>query len=466
MSIIPTIRSVGAFSPKSISGLQLWFKADKGLYQDAAMTTPAVADSDPVGAWQDQSGNGKHATQATAGYRPFLKLNIQNGRQVLRFDGSDDQLSFTALSLTDFTAYIVYKLTSITGAGKAYIIAGTSKGIYGGGVGSGVDGYGAYDGTNTREAALEEANTWGVVCVSNAYCDRNAAEAIYHDTGTLTSLHLSRIGQYPTYAGDDFTGDIAEILVYNTQHDAATRWKIERYLAIRWGIKLLGMGYSLPAAGLGLVLTFDDGYANMYPGFRYMQTRGLVATSYIVSDWIGAAGYLTSSQLQTMGAAGWVMGVHGKDHTDWKTLTQAQIETQISTCAGVLTGLGLTAGVKHAAYPYGGTPDADMLAAMAAQGMYTGRTTTSDPSTDPSTVTHYDFGVALSVTNTTTLANMQDAVTNAMSASGYCVMLIHGLLYFSSAAWHTTYPIFEAFIDWIVAQNIPCATMVDLYALM
>jgi hypothetical protein len=45
------------------------------LFQDSAGTTPVTADGDPVGLMLDLSGNGFHATQATAGNRPVYKTD-------------------------------------------------------------------------------------------------------------------------------------------------------------------------------------------------------------------------------------------------------------------------------------------------------------------------------------------------------------------------------------------------------
>jgi hypothetical protein len=45
------------------------------LFQDSAGTTPVTADGDPVGLMLDKSGNGFHATQATAGNRPVYKTD-------------------------------------------------------------------------------------------------------------------------------------------------------------------------------------------------------------------------------------------------------------------------------------------------------------------------------------------------------------------------------------------------------
>src|SRR5580692_2641587 len=54
--------------PPAVSGLQLWLKADAGVYSDAGTTL--ATNGQTVQQWNDQSGNGRHATQATSGNRP------------------------------------------------------------------------------------------------------------------------------------------------------------------------------------------------------------------------------------------------------------------------------------------------------------------------------------------------------------------------------------------------------------
>ncbi len=103
-----------SFSPTDIAGLQLWLRADVGVFQDAALTTPATADSDPIGGWADQSGNSRHVTQSTASKRPTLKLAQQNGKPSLQFDNVDDGLVYPSFPLSDtgFSVFVVAKLTS------------------------------------------------------------------------------------------------------------------------------------------------------------------------------------------------------------------------------------------------------------------------------------------------------------------------------------------------------------------
>jgi hypothetical protein len=83
-----------SFSPRDIPSLKVWLKADVGTYQNSTMTIPAVIDADPVGGWADQSGNGNHLINAAATV-PQLKLNVINGKPVVRFDGANDFLRVT-----------------------------------------------------------------------------------------------------------------------------------------------------------------------------------------------------------------------------------------------------------------------------------------------------------------------------------------------------------------------------------
>jgi len=81
----------GVFTVPERGSLQLWLRGDKGLYSDAALTTPATADGTAIGGWMDQSGLLHNATQATAGNRPVLKLAGINGMPAVLFTAASSQ---------------------------------------------------------------------------------------------------------------------------------------------------------------------------------------------------------------------------------------------------------------------------------------------------------------------------------------------------------------------------------------
>ena len=80
---------------------QVWLKADDitGLNPNDALS----------GTWEDASGNGRHASQATPAYRPTY-LN-SGGIASLRFDGVDDYLDGMH-SYTARTVFVVYNVSS------------------------------------------------------------------------------------------------------------------------------------------------------------------------------------------------------------------------------------------------------------------------------------------------------------------------------------------------------------------
>ena len=75
------------FSPAALPGLGLWLDASAPgtLFQTSSLSSPSLTNTDPVGAWLDRSGNGRHALQATSTKRPLLDADLR-----VRFDGIDD----------------------------------------------------------------------------------------------------------------------------------------------------------------------------------------------------------------------------------------------------------------------------------------------------------------------------------------------------------------------------------------
>lgn len=118
---------------------------------------------------------------------------------------------------------------------------------------------------------------------------------------------------------------------------------------------------------------FDDGRADLYTNaYPALQSAELTATAYVVTDWLGDAGYITAAQAIEMDAAGFDIASHTHTHPHLPLLTQAQQEAEFTAAKGVLDGLGLTRASGHVAYPYCQT-NANTFVAMAATGMTTGR---------------------------------------------------------------------------------------------
>jgi hypothetical protein len=129
------------FLPNQIPGLKLWLRGDNPMWQEDTRITPAIADNDVVGCWDDRSGIGNHMKQSVLANRPLLKLGIISGHSVVDFDGSNDtlfNLGTTNLDGSKVTWLIVMKREvaanhglicsgSASGSGNRYIRVAADK---------------------------------------------------------------------------------------------------------------------------------------------------------------------------------------------------------------------------------------------------------------------------------------------------------------------------------------------------
>ena len=82
-----------AWTPANLTGLALWLDAN-----DASTIT---LNGSTVSQWRDKSGNGRHASQATAANQPTYSATGLNGKSTLTFDGLNDTLKTTIPSLAN-----------------------------------------------------------------------------------------------------------------------------------------------------------------------------------------------------------------------------------------------------------------------------------------------------------------------------------------------------------------------------
>ena len=88
-------RASGGFSPKNISGLQLWL--------DASDSSTVTLNGSNVSEWRDKSASGINYSQATAAYQPGYSTSYKNGKNAIRMgasgttylrSGTNPQISF------------------------------------------------------------------------------------------------------------------------------------------------------------------------------------------------------------------------------------------------------------------------------------------------------------------------------------------------------------------------------------
>jgi hypothetical protein len=245
----------------NISGLQLWLDAADAttLYDATSGGNLVSTDGATVARWQDKSGNGRHFTQATANARPLLKTAIKNSKNIIRCDGANDILSISNVNFTNnisaLTMFCVGRTTLAPNNNWQCLINAST--------GSSAQSSRAAIGINTTtdvggrrldanayqsvSAGTPTINQWALLGGAFNY---SSASLVAYKNGTGTS----RVGGFQTAgntsatnslalstggtgaSGEWLTGDIAEIIIYNTAITTAQRQSVEAYLNAKWAI--------------------------------------------------------------------------------------------------------------------------------------------------------------------------------------------------------------------------------------
>ena len=199
-----------------MDNLQLWFRAD----------SLNLNDDDSVSTWGDDSGNGRDATQASEPAQPIFKTNILGGYPVVRFSGAQS-LDFTSYIYNLSTYFVVW---SRTGAGNNDVVFG-------------------YDGTHY--AYLQYSSSWymatsALISVAMASGTFLLKSMVYNNVVyagyTNGSAHTPAAGSLDAYyryigAGTGVLGgDIAEIVIFDTNLSTANRQFVENYLNTKYNL--------------------------------------------------------------------------------------------------------------------------------------------------------------------------------------------------------------------------------------
>lgn len=103
-----------------------------------------------------------------------------------------------------------------------------------------------------------------------------------------------------------------------------------------------------------VIIQFDDGWESVYTkAYPMMKDKKLVGNIGIISNLVGKSNYATLDQLKEMYANGWDMFNHTANHPRLTTLTEKQMENELSSAKAFLMRNQLNRAVDFIAYPYG-----------------------------------------------------------------------------------------------------------------
>lgn len=210
------------FDPTSIVGLQAWYKADSEAY----------ANGDAVGTVTDRSGNGRNAT-STGADRPTFSAKHLNGRSAYTFAGA--QFSKTAPFTLNNGCTLIVVARVLGTAAYAYITDGNADNTFAiTKAGASTWKMQAGDGISGGTADLNPHILVGVFNGAASYIVQDGVQgATVTSSGTPGGLTL---GRPATSLSSYLTGDIYEVLVYNSVLTTVQRQQVEGYLANKYSI--------------------------------------------------------------------------------------------------------------------------------------------------------------------------------------------------------------------------------------
>jgi hypothetical protein len=223
-TVTPTV-----FSPSTVSNLHLWLDAsDATTLYNATSGGSLVSADGTVARWEDKSGNARHATQATAGSRPILKIN-SSGQRVVRFDGISTFLATSTTFSDDSDFSIFFTTNQGLGRGIDGFGSGWSISFPGGVVAGGVYVPSPASQQTRGISSMIWRNGVSISALSNgtmtySYTERSPLR------NSTSAWNIGRAGGAAQFAAID----ARELVIYNRALSDSEVISVVNYLAAKW----------------------------------------------------------------------------------------------------------------------------------------------------------------------------------------------------------------------------------------
>ncbi len=207
-------------------------------------------------------------------------------------------------------------------------------------------------------------------------------------------------------------------------------------------------------------LTFDDANTNQMTAATILNKYDVDGTFFINSGFVGAPGYLTLANLQTLKSAGHEIGGHTLSHPDLTALPADEAKRQICNDRAALLQQGFA--VRSFAYPFA-VLNAEVKATVAACGYNSARGLgdlrgiSSDckgcpnaetmPPTDP-----FETKAPEQVESSWKLKDLQNLVTAAEKKGGWLQLTFHNVCT-SGCDLNVTPSVLDSFVAWTKARS-------------
>ena len=226
------------------------------LWLDAADASTVTAPGGVVEQWNDKSGNGRNAVQATAGNRPAFTSGGLNSRNVITFDGSNDWIACAASVFSSQLAYswfaVARRSTTATvgtlfserinsNAAAVQLTAVDTTTIVNRAGGPSASAVIEQTESISMPTTAQILGSVQSATAGTAYRNGTATATNAETKASLTFRPFMLGGQYDSSTNlgatqQYWSGYIAEFVITHATLSTLNRQKIEGYLAHKWGL--------------------------------------------------------------------------------------------------------------------------------------------------------------------------------------------------------------------------------------
>lgn len=333
----------------------LWLKADAG--------TSTVTSGAAVSSWIDQSGNGNTVSQATANQQPLYTTNLINGFPAIQFDNvttTNDKMtgadSPTLDNTAGYTFFTISRQQNLDGAARVILSKRTTVSVdqsfmlfYYSSNKFHIDVQTTNDRFNSNAVFANNTNYLIDLVYDGTLAAASRCKLYKSGTLDITATETSSsvpdnaspliIGSTDAADPRPFGGYIAEVLVYRTALNKASRIIVDNYLSAKYNVALTsndfyagdnaGIDFDREVAGVGSDTTQPGSIVGSNTAFASSIAAGLgitVNSGLDVGDYI-LAGHASLANAQILTD---VNGMSGTANARWQRIWYVDV-TNTST---------------------------------------------------------------------------------------------------------------------------------------
>ncbi len=200
-------------------------------------------------------------------------------------------------------------------------------------------------------------------------------------------------------------------------------------------------------------LNFDDGWLSVYNNaLPILNAAGYKSTQYIISNQIGAASYVTASQILAMQATGHEIGAHSQTHADLTTLSGTQLQNEIVGSKQDLLNIGVTQVLTYA-YPYGST-NSTIISSIQSTGFIGARGV--EGGYNDKTSNKYILN-SYSIESSTTINTIKNWIDTAVANNTWVILVFHRVDT-SGEQYSVTPQMLQQIVDYLKLKNVSVVT--------